>query len=382
MRQPFLRTFAVLALALAAACSGNGADPASDPTAAEVPQGGEPTATAEPAGETAAEPAGDEAETLAGLMGWGGENAETDARDQEGRIQEDIRVCMAELGFDYMPAVAPEGTFEVWEEADEEERVRTQGFGITTWFGNEEELAGGAEWVDPNQDKVEAMSQSERQAWNDALYGSEEEHEASQVEHIDEETGETYYVGDRYGLGCSGKAYETAYGGKELEALWEELSPAFEELHQRVQADPRIVDANAEWSTCMAAAGYDGLASRDEMGETAYDDFQQRFDAIVDLEQSDPLAGWSEAEVDAFFEEKTQEEINAVFKQAQQEAEANVDQEALAALQQEEIDMAVADWECGQGLNDLLTEVSEDFEGDFIAENQATLEQIRDAQGG
>lgn len=325
--------------------------------------------------------------SLAGFFGYGegeSEAAQADFRDQEARVQEAIRACMAREGFEYIPIVPPDSAFQVWDEADEEERVRTQGFGITTWFGNEEEFGAGEEWVDPNQEAVETLSDAERQAWYDALWGTEEEQQEGMTSEIDAETGETIYYSEGFGAGCQGEASEAVYGSQDgSQALWEELQPAMEAMYQRVEADPRIVEANSAWASCMAEKGYE-LGSRNAMWETVHQDFQARLDEIVgpDGGYGDPFEGWSEDEINAFFEEKTQEEIDAFFEEAQAASQADIDQEALSALQQEEIEMAVADFECAQGWNDLYQEVSEAYEADFISENRAILEQIRDAQGG
>ena len=56
--------------------------------------------------------------------------------------------------------------------------------------------------------------------------------------------------------------------------------------------------------------------------------------------------------------------------------------EALAALQQEEIDLAVADFECRGDYWEVYQEVSEEYEAEFIAENRAILEEIRAAEQG
>jgi hypothetical protein len=54
----------------------------------------------------------------------------------------------------------------------------------------------------------------------------------------------------------------------------------------------------------------------------------------------------------------------------------------LAALQQEEIDMAVADYECRGDYWEVYQDVSEEYEADFIAENRAALEEIRELEQG
>jgi hypothetical protein len=326
-------------------------------------------------------------ESLADFFGYGDDDPEAaQARyvDEESTRQELIRACMAEEGFDYTPVQPPEDSFQVFGPEDEEERVRTQGFGVTTWYGNEEQFDRGIEWEDPNQEMIDAMSESERTAYQEALYGTEEEQMEGATTETDPETGEEYTMVEGFGAGCDGEASEEVYGDQnQVNELWEELGPQMEAMYERVQADPRIVDFNVEWAECMAEAGFD-YESRDDMYETVFDDFQARMDELVGPNGGfgDPFEGWSEAEIEAFFEEKTEDEINAFFEEAQDSAQSDVDEEALAALQQEEIDLAVADFECGSDFNDLYTEVSADYEADFIEENRDLLEQVRDAQGG
>lgn len=366
MRKPMI---ALLALALlAAACGGGGGG--AEPEASEDSTPGE--------------------ETLADFFGYANEDpeaAEAEYREQENRIQESIRQCMAEAGFEYQPVLPPEGSFGfVDEEFDEGEWVRTQGFGITTWYGNEEvtEPERIEEWVDPNQEMLEAMSESESQAWNEALYGTEEEQMEDMVTEVDPETGEEYQVSYGFGAGCSGKAYEAEYGEQQAtEDLWMELNPEMEAMYERVQADPRIVELDEEWSACMAEAGYE-YESMSQMQESIYEDFQARFDAIVGPNGgfADPFEGWTQEEIDAFFEEKSQEEIDAFFAEAEEASRADVDMDALTALQQEEIDLAVADFECRGDYYEVYQEVSEDYEAEFVEQNREILEQIREAQGG
>lgn len=336
--------------------------------------------------------AADSGESLSDFFGYGEEDpeaAEANYRAQEARVQESIRSCMAAAGFEYQPMNPPEGSFGfVDDEWDEEEWVREQGFGITTWYGNEDEFTettvGGEEWVDPNQEMLDAMSDSERDAWYAALYGTEEEQMEGSYTEVDPETGEEYTVMEGHGAGCQGEAYTAEYGEQsQNEDLWEELSPAMDAMYQQVQADPRIVELNEGWSSCMASAGYE-FESMEKMHETIYEDLQTRFDAIVGPGGGfrDPFEGWSEAEIEAFFEEKTEEEIDAFFREAEQSTRDDIDMDALAELQQEEIDLAVADFECRDNYWEVYQEVSEEYEADFIAANREILEQIKESQGG
>jgi hypothetical protein len=362
-------------LALLAACGQGGGD-STDETSA----GDSDTSTTE-----ARESGGEE--SMAEFFGYGSDDPEEQQarwQDEEARRQELIRACMAEEGFDYTPVQQPEGSFQVWGPEDEEEMARTQGFGITTWYGNEEQFEEDFEWQDPNQEMVDAMSESEREAYYAALWGTEEEQMEGATTEIDPETGEemTFYEG--FGAGCEGKASEEIWGDQsQTQDLWAELEPEMEAMWERVQADPRIVDLDEDWSACMADAGYE-FESRNQMYETVYEDFQQRVDEIVGPNggYADPFEGWTEEEIEAFFEEKTEDEIEAFFDEAQGDALADIDQEALAALQQEEIDLAVANFECSVDYNEVYEEVSKEHEAEFIAANRDTLEQIREAQGG
>jgi hypothetical protein len=362
----------VVVLLLVAACGGGGA---ADPEATGTD-------------EEAAEESSSEGETMADFFGYAAEDPEAqeaEYREQEARIQESIRQCMAEAGFEYQPVLPPEGSFMVGEEWDEEEYVRTQGFGISTWYGNDavtDTTMAGEEWIDPNQEMLEGMSESESTAWYEALYGTPEQQEEASKTVVDPETGEEYMEMTGHGPGCSGEAYEAEYGSMEdSNALWEELQPEMDAMYQQVQADPRIVELDQEWSACMAERGFE-YESMTAMQESVYTDFQARFDAIVGSNggYADPFEGWTQEEMDAFFEEKTPEEIDAFYAAAQEEAEQNVDMEALAALQQEEIDLAVADFECRGDYYEVYQEVTEEYEADFIAENRAALEQIREAE--
>jgi hypothetical protein len=354
---------ALLMVALVlAACGGDGASPTTD-RETDVSVDGEK-----------------QPETLAAYFGWetgdDPEAAQARYQEQETQVQELIRQCMAGEGFEYIPVQYPTPEFD--RGFDEEEWVRTQGFGITTWFGNEEEQGRfDSDWVDPNQEIVEAMSDSEREAYYEALYGPPDQGEPQ----MDPETGETYYVSEGWGGGCWGKASEEVYG--QQNQGYEELAPELEQMWERIQNDPRIAEANQSWSACMAGKGFN-FESEQKMHETIYEDFQKRFEEIVGPGggYGDPFVGWSEEEIEAFFAEKSQDEIDAFFRAAQEEARADVDMVALAALQEEEIELAVANFECSRELRTLYEELNKEYEAAFIEEHRDQLEAIRQSREG
>lgn len=359
--------FGILALVLAACGS-------AQPSAVDATDSpDEPTPTTSLVSTTVASD-GDLA-TLADYFGYGGDPEEQQAlqRQQETEIQESIRSCMAEEGFDYIPISYPEQSYDF--EFDQREFVETQGFGVSTWYFQDEGFFGGEEdfFVDPNQEAVEAMSDGERDAYFAALYGDQDDFEPT----FDPETGEEIYDFEGFGSGCEGQAYEVAYGGQD--DVYLELGPELEEMYARVQADPRIVELEAGWSGCMTEAGYE-FDNQEAMYEWVYNDFQLRADEILGDLYVDPFEGWTPTEIDEFFASKTDEEIEAFFQESDQQSRGDVDEVALGELNKEEIALAVADFDCSAGFQETYQEVSAEYEADFVSENRARLDDLLDAR--
>lgn len=314
--------------------------------------------------------------SLADFYGYGGTPEEQQElfRQQETEIQESIRSCMAEQGFEYIPFVYDGGGY-VDFEFDEREWAETQGFGISTWYNQEEtSFEGEPDFVeDPNQELIEAMSESEQAAYFEALYGDEQQYEPT----YDEEGNEIFeYSG--FGSGCQGIASEEVYGNQD--ALYTEFSVELDDMYAKIESDPRIVDMQAGWASCMADAGYT-FDNQEDMWTWLGDDFQLRVDEVLGQTYFDPFEGWSEEEINQFFESKTDEEIQAFFQEGEQQSRAEVDEEALAALNKEEIDLALANLDCSAGFQDTYREVSEEYEADFINQNRTRLEELRSNSG-
>ena len=308
----------------------------------------------------------DEPETFAELLGYDLDDpdaAKARAAADRRRFEEMIARCMAEQGFEYVPAIRPARASGV--AFDEEEFARERGFGITTWFGQEDSSRSDEdEWVDPNEAIIAAMSESEQDAYRDARYGSFDE------QGVDPDTGEPIF--DDTGGGCHDLAIDEVYGFQN-EAR-ETLGPALDEVFQRVLADPRFQEAERAWSVCMADRGYI-YAGVMQMYEDIYEDFEQRLEEITGPDGGfviNPFKGLTEDETEALSED----EMDDLFEQAEAEALANIDQEALAALQQEERDLATADYECRQDLTEMTEELQREYEGRFIRENPDLLDEL------
>lgn len=334
-------------------------------------------------GDDASEETEEESTSVAAFFGFDPNDPDAAAANSARlsmRQQELVATCMTNQGFEYVPAVVPiDGQDFVF---DEEEYARERGFGISTstWLTDGGSTSadgvtvefGSApdQWEDPNQAIVEALSESEREAYNNTLYGeiSELEFSSDLSDSESEPTDE-----DLWGGGCMGEAAKEVYGM--ADEAFRELESLFDELQQRVESDPRVVEASEGWTACMADRGYD-YQTVDELW-TGLDEYHNRYNELVNI--SDPFEGWTEEDIENFFETSSEEAISDFYAQNQSEARQGVDQEALAALQQEEKDLAVANYECGEKQREVTQEVTEEFESQFIAENRDVLEQARDS---
>ncbi len=375
---------------IAAACGGDDGSAAVDvvsgePTEEAVPEEAPAPSTSPSGGREAGEGSredADEPERLADYLagfGFGSdpEQAQAFYERRERRVQDLIGQCMAGEGFEYIPAVRPTPDFAVGA-VDEVEYARDRGFGITTFFGEESEaFAVGEEWTDPNREIVDALSDSERQAYYDTLHAPPE---PAGIE-TDPETGEVTEVYEGYGEGCQDRAYEEVYAADEFTELYEQLD--LESMWERAQADPRMKDLSDEWSRCMGDRGYD-YGDPDDLWQSVYEDFQARLEEIVGPAGGfvDPFEGLSATEIDEQLSTVSPEELNDLYEAAQHEARQDIDQAALSALQDEERALAVANAECSEDLRQRGDEVVAEYEAELIAENRDLLESYRSRQGG
>ena len=366
---------AVVAVLVVLARTG-GRDPAEDDSAAATTATSvtEPGTTEVPAEESGiGDDAGeDEPDSLADILGFDFDDPDSAAAfsaEMERRVQESIASCMAQEGFEYIPAVRTQGFGFSVQVQDEETYAREQGFGITTWFGREDVfLSSEDDWVDPNSEIVMSLSDSEREAYNEVLYGESPAFE-------DGGPGDgPGLVDDFFGSGCNGQAFEEVYGA--WTRVFTELAPQFEDLQQRVQADPRFKEANEKWASCMADRGYP-YDSREAMFEQVNEEFSRRLEEITGGSLFDPFAEMSEEELEEFMAGRSEEEIADFVDLTRQDAMAGIDQDALEALQQEERDIAVASFECGSETDISIEEIFRDYEGDFVRENRDVLEGLR-----
>ena len=257
-------------------------------------------------------------------------------------VEEITATCMREEGFDYTPQDTS-SYGEVVEEPedgpayDSIEYARENGYGMTAPAEESVDEAPAEEFVDANADYVAAMSESEQQAYYEALYGVQPE--------VDESDPDAEYEYDWQTAGCSGRASHEVYeegqpfSDPDFAALQEEMS----DLYEQMASDPAVAELNSAWAACMADAGYEGMSTVDE--------------ASMALS----------------------EELNALYEDS---GETGVpDEEAMAELHEKEIDTAVADRTCQDevGYTKGVQEVQFSLEQDFIDAHRAELDAMLEA---
>ena len=332
---------------------------------------------------TDSEEADGEANSVAAFLGFDPNDPDAAAANSARlnmRQQESVAACMVNQGFEYVPAVVPISAQDFV--FDEEEYAREQGFGISTAAelvnNGAEGVAGVAvgsgsaleQWVDPNQAIREALSDSESSAYQEALFGEPTDLEfGSDLSDPESEPTDE----DLWGRGCMGEANREVYG--EVDEVFRELEPLFTELQQRVESDPRVVEAAQGWTACMADRGYD-FQTVDELWDRGLDEISTQYNELG-AGVRDPFDGWTDEQIEIFFETQSAEAIGDYYDQFTREVRQDVDQEALAALQQEEKDLAVANYECSEKQREIQQEITQELESQFISDNRDALEQAR-----
>lgn len=288
-----------------------------------------------------------------------GEWDEEASNAKQMQIEELQAECMAEEGFEYIPvdwAAMNGGSAAIAVEEDDIpwgtlEFAEQWGYGITTnpWEDSEEPIDpptdGGYE--DPNMEIVNAMSETEQQAYYAALYGEQSQ------EPIDSE-GE-YVQPSWEEMGCSGYAQHEVYGDSAFgggDDPFAELMDEMNRMYEDIQSDDRILETESEWASCMADAGHPNLAKVGDAEQTIY-------------EQVDPI--WNDAYSD-MPPDATEEDYRAVEESIQ---------ERLAEITPEEIALAVDDFTCREdvGYDDAYTEVNLDMQQQFYDTHKAELEE-------
>ena len=268
---------------------------------------------------------------------YGGYDEDTFAAEQV-LIEEKVAACMSDEGFEYIPVDQTQyqssGSANEWK-PDDEEWVAQYGWGYVNSPGMEAANEPDANtFVDPNQDYVMGLSETEQAAFYETLYGP-----SPSEEELAEDGSYEYSWEDG---GCYGAAQHEVQGDN----AWDDeknkpLIEKMNKLYEETQKDPRLIEANAKWASCMADAGFADYTSPQDA------------------------------------QEKFSNEINAVYEGAGEQG-VQPDDPKLKELGAREIEIALADLACAKetDIRQLALKVQFDLEEQFIKDNKAELDAL------
>jgi hypothetical protein len=185
-----------------------------------------------------------------------------------------IAKCMADAGFEYVPASIQDVA--VAEHADRvqpgmtrEEYKKYWGYGVSTRFDN---LARELELGPRNLRYIESLSEADKAAYERTLWGD------------DPNATFAFALGDEDFSstgGCTRKAVEQVFTPEQIRGDYVNPKDVL------IDNDPRVAKAKADWVACMEGYGYIGYLDQDEIIE----EFEQRFEALTSDEEAPTLTG-------------------------------------------------------------------------------------------
>jgi len=191
-----------------------------------------------------------------------------------------------------------------------------------------------SEFVDPNQQYVDALSPTEQEAYYKVLYGPGP---------TDEEMAAMEEGGDGYEYnwetaGCQGAAQHEINGDDLTQS--DKYKPLMDEINaiwEKQQKDPAIVKVEGAWAACMADAGYS--------------DFKAKQDAQNEVNEA----------ANAYYESGATEEPDAATK---------------AEWRAHEIEVALADFKCAKKVDYQKTYLTAQYrlENQFIDDHKGELD--------
>ncbi|MBP2436092.1 hypothetical protein [Microbacterium amylolyticum] len=293
------------------------------------------------------------------------EDWEEQYAEQEKEAQDIIAACMQAEGFEYIPETGSSSVSfgdDVEWNPDDRDWVAQYGYGVfnNPWNDQPQEEQPVDEWVDPNADYVESLSEAEQTAYYEVLHGGNP---------TDEQLEDPDFDWSTLPQGCWGEGYAVMNGGDEMEAVYEQFEPLMERMfavYDEAQNAPEMIELDAEWSSCMADSGYAQYTKQSEVEQSFYDKQEPFWEAQNEM--------WEGVDWDTI----TEEEIEQLEAQTSDDPMQSPE---WAEAAEEEIATALADFDCREKLNYRETQLEIQFELEerFINDNRADLEAFRSA---
>lgn len=244
--------------------------------------------------------------------------------DYNSRIEAVIAACMRSNGFDYFPDQnesnqridnlgfdLPPGDF-----------AKDFGFGISNGF-----ILGLNPQNNLNIEYFESLNREELESYRIALDG---------VDALVKSGSDVLEVG-----GCRRQALETV-----KPPLWytnrDWLAVVSTELFQRLSSDPRIINFEQQWISCMAGLGYDRLTTEEEMVDSLNREFGQLFGTLIPTRRFDDGEDF--------------------VKSLDEESRKKLD-----SFRSKEIELAVASHECSHQNDDMVMLISKEIERELLS---------------
>ena len=270
-----------------------------------------------------------------------------------------IRECMVEQGFEYTPMDNRDTGGQRLFDTDSEHFVKEFGYGVSTMFASAIDFRPAD---DPNQEYRNSLDEAQRKAYDIALYGQDlggGTFSSSGGVAIGIPIGAAGGDGGDVEItgpgGCMGEALKATGGDRP--AFDASLFDDLQDLEERIDSDPKMVEAMKKWSQCMAEDGYE---YRDQ--NEAVKEIREEFGELTGLKLSGDGGGFV---VSVSGRVGGDGEPGQAFDPL-----ANVDKEKLTQLQDKEKRLALADYECAvRHVAKVEQQVRERYEDQFIKEH-------------
>ena len=323
------------------------------------------------------------ANPLADLMGWSDFDP-VESRRQELAVEEAVVACMRDEGFEYQPqdvssqfdSGGGEEDFALRQDSPEAYGEK-YGYGVVRNYElyeepniGEDDGLDGPTFVDPNEDYVMSLSDSERDAYYEVLYGAPQEEQI--YDETDPEGTQAEYLSPPLEeQGCQGTARLDVVG--EDPTNDPEIQRALDDVFSAQQNDPRMETAENDWLDCMGdvTADYDlpdgttldGVGSMYQIVESLKAAAMGQEMVPLDPDTGMPIGDYDESDMNSSFQNEDGTGYAVLGEQK------IIPEDALERLRADELALWAKDWGCQEdaGIQDLRIQVEQDAVDDLVA---------------
>ncbi len=322
---------------------------------------------------------------LADLFGWGDYDPVQD-KANELKIQELTVACMADEGFEYQPETYDQGADANAVEDDVDLRSDPIAFGEKYGYGTvhdyetweieqiqaqiDGEQAPGDTYIDPNQDYIESLSESEVNVYYETLYGKSQEWQ------VDDDGNDIQPPAlppeDR---GCMSNARTEVTGPDPYNEP--EFAERMNDYWENRNDDPRLAAANADWAECMA----DTISTFDPIDGFTIDKPDDMW-TRMSIDKAVLTGQWVTTE-----DPDSSDEFDTEFGWGSQETSDGsqiawggkqhlIEPDQLEGFRAREIEVWKQDWDCQKqsGTNDVRIDVEQELADNLAADFPGLVE--------